>query len=46
MFVVVVEALTKHQAADHIGNRAAQEEGGIKGCGWREKYNCLLRLQY
>lgn len=32
LLVVVAEALPEHQAADHIGNRAAQEEGGIKRC--------------
>lgn len=31
--IVVAEALTEHQATDHIGHRAAQEVGGIKRCG-------------
>lgn len=37
-FIIVAEALAKHQATDYIGHRAAQEEAGIKGCSWgREK---------
>lgn len=30
VLVVVAEALPEHQAANHIRNGAAQEEGGIK----------------
>lgn len=30
LLVIVAEALPEHQAADHIWNSAAQEEGGIK----------------
>ena len=35
VFIIVAEALTKHQAADHVGDGAAQEEGRIKGACWR-----------
>lgn len=35
--VIVAEALTKHQAADHIGHGATQEEGWIKRHGWKNQ---------
>ena len=35
--IIIAEALTKHQAADHIRHSAAQEIAGIKRFGWREK---------
>lgn len=44
--IVIAEALTKHQAADHIGHSAAQEIAGIKRFGWREKRRkCSVNLQ-
>lgn len=32
LLVIVAETLPEHQAADHVRNSAAQEEGGIKRC--------------
>lgn len=31
VFIIIAEALAKHQTADNIGHGAAQEEGWIKG---------------
>lgn len=38
LLVIVAEALPEHQAADHIGNGAAQEEGGIKSRACKRRY--------
>lgn len=53
VLVVVAEALPEHQAANHIGNGAAQEEGGIKrsaykgGNGlWRSTLKATPRALY
>lgn len=46
--IVVAEALTEHQAADHVGHSATQEEGRIKRCTWGKKVhsqNCALTEQ-
>lgn len=42
--VVVAEALPEHQAADHIRNGAAQEEGGIKGSAYKRRKRHLTQL--
>ena len=44
--VVIAEALTKHQAADHVRHSAAQEEGGVKRCGCRERIKCSVNFMY